>query len=181
MDYPLQKVYEDQKDDDLLFGTAVQTWVNTGLYPSTSEELHQNNPQSFDCSKPITVLQRSKSGPFETEKGCSESSNYFQSDNYGLLRNSMKDGFQKQHQQKAVGCAGKVEVTSRMFCKQQMVEVKPSAMRRDVGRQPEECVVAGHNGFTKDAAVKFREILTEMKTTEFSIHLDHRTQMAKVE
>lgn len=176
-----QEVQVDSREEgigniqDLLpGGTDVQSWIDTGLYPVVNEakvkEVHQNNP------KPIVVLQRAKSTLLDV-CGIDENSQYFLGGN-GSSSKQINESCSKINIKPSEGENSatlsrnsniKVEITSRTYRKRVETSELSKVTRGRIfpNEENKRC-----GNLPANSVAKFKEIINEMKATEFSIQLN---------
>lgn len=184
-----QEVQADLKEDgigiiqDLLpGGTDVQTWIDTGLYPVVNEtkvkEIQQNN------TKPIVVLQRAKSTLMDV-CGINENAQYFLGGS-GSTSKQISESCSKistnlaENENSATlnrNSNSKVEITSRTYRKRVEANelAKVSRGRIFPNEENKRC-----GNLPPNSTARFKEIINEMKATEFSAYLNHENVKVSV-
>lgn len=184
-----QEPYVDSREEgigiiqDLLpGGTDVQTWIDTGLYSVVNEvkvkEIHQNSP------KPIVVLQRAKSTLLDV-CGISDNAQYFLSGNEASSKQTnevpakinAKPVENESSSTLSRHSNSKVEITSRTYRKRVEANdlAKISRGRMFPGEENKRC-----GNLPANSTAKFKDIINEMKATEFSAHLNHENAKVSV-
>lgn len=162
----LDKAFEDM----LPGGTEVETWINTGLYPVMNDSLCKTS--SKVNSKPITVLQR-KCSTLE------EAAPAYQGD---IFKDSLQRTSNKRIETNgssstlSKGSNNKFEFTSRTYRKRNDTH-EPKMARRTFSTDRRH----GNDGISKEAINKLKEIIAELKTTEFFMYLADETCKVSLE
>lgn len=164
---PTESVKELGILQDLLpGGSDVQTWIDTGLYP-VMNELETNPIVQPNNPKQIVVLQRTKSTLLDV---CNVNDGFLRAAASKTVAGVNKPSENESSSTLSKNSNSKVEITSRTYRKRAENNEAAAKIARRVfpGDENKRC-----GNLTVSSVTKFKEIVNEMKATEFSAHLNH--------